>query len=175
MTPLLLVLAALAAAPSPAQVVAVRRDAFRLAVGRCFDREFVYPDHDRVDPHLPKTVCVTEVTGTLAYGADGAVLGAGSTARAAGTETFGATRPLDGDAPLKVEKTARGYTAVVQVESTPEDPAGDSGRILLAFDLDRGGIAVPGSVRLMGLVECTFAPVCTDGDLQIPYEDAGGR
>jgi hypothetical protein len=167
--------AALAGAAS-AQLSIGRVEPFRVAVNRCFERAPDYPDHDRVEPHLPKLVCLDAISGVIAFGADGAVAlsgapGLASRASATGTETNGVAMTFAArEVPLSVERGASGYRAELVADDTPEDPAGDSGQTLVGFDLDAAGRVAPGTVRVNGRVACTFAPVCTgEEELIIAY------
>jgi len=179
MRTLLLAAAVLASSSARAQVPLVRLVPFRLDVGRCFARAPQYPDRERVEPHLPAAACVKSVSGVLAFSEDGSVRvegAAGPSARATpvGGAIYGLAREFAvHDAPLKVSASASGYRASVVADETPEDPAGDSGRVSVEFALDRGGRPVPGSAVVVGRVVCTFAPVCREEDLEIGYDDVG--
>ncbi len=170
-------LAALAAS-SAAQIPVVSVKPFRLEVGRCYDRVAPYPDPERVEPHLPTQACVTAVTGTLAFAEDGTLLTDGAAgpsprAGAAGNARYGVPREFEAHQErLTLTRSSKGYHAWFVADETPEDPAGDTGRVVVEFDLDRGGAPVAGSVSVSGRVECTFAPVCRDEDLVIDYEAA---
>lgn len=169
-------LAVLLAAPAAAQVPVVTLRPFSLPVAACFARPESVPDPERVEPHLPKTVCLDAVSGVLPFSADGALLleGAPSArASAAGRAGYGVTVPVSvRQAPLALSKVKGGYLASLLLDTTAEDPAGDTGKLTLTFRLDAGGRPVAGTASVWGRVECTFAPVCTDGDVEFPYEDA---
>ncbi len=154
---------------------------FHLTVNACFDRTLDYPDHERVEPHLPVSACVKEISGVLAFSDGGAVQVDGAPGPAAratitGSDRFGA-QAADFDAiqvPLHVAAAPKGYRAWLAADATPEDPAGDSGELRVEFYLDAGGRPVAGSARPVGDVACTFVPVCTgEEELTIDYAPNG--
>lgn len=173
-----LLLALLAAAvPASAQVPIVKLVPFHLDAGKCFTRPADYPDHDRVEPHLPTKVCLKEINGVLPFAADGSLVvdgtGPSGRATASGTIRYGTDGSLD--RPMSQIHFVSGrhdWRAWFVADETPEDPAGDTGRTLVWFRLDRSGAVIPESVYVSGAVVCTFAASCTDGDLDIPYDDA---
>jgi hypothetical protein len=179
MTKPIVLLTLMLATPVVAQIPLVRLQSFVLPVGRCFDRTASYPDRDRVEPHLPTRACVTSVSGTLAFAEDGTLLAGGAPgpsprASAEGAAKYGVLRAFEPlQSPLSVVLGPRGYEASFVVDETPEDPAGDTGRLIVRFALDRSGKPLPGTVSVSGLVVCTFAPVCREEDLEIGYDDAG--
>jgi len=174
---------ALLAAGAAAQIPIVRLKPFSLTVNACFERAPDYPDPERVEPHLPVSACVKEISGVLAFSADGVVQldgapGPSPRATITGSARYGGQN-AEFDAhqvALHVERAPRGYRAWLVADSTPEDPAGDSGRLLVEFRLDSAGRPIAGSALPSGDVACTFAPVCRgEEELGIDYAPEGRK